>query len=206
VICDNLKEIQPELHAEIYKGQVAWKALQEHYTGMGEGVEKESVSNLLADLATAVVDLQQVDNMNLQTRYGGGLIIRNSYNVQRIIRSTSTLIGAVANALALRVAAAQQLQTMEAAQAIQRAIGRTMEDTAEQVGKAMVKSAEMSQEMVRNVESLQRSCDHFDLAAQALAAVCDETIKIAGQASNALGSMNERLQVRASAVEARRRQ
>ncbi|MBT8338869.1 MAG: tellurite resistance protein, partial [Desulfatitalea sp.] len=53
VICDNLKELQPGLHAEIYKGQVIWKGLQDFYLAMDDGIEKENVSNLLADLATA---------------------------------------------------------------------------------------------------------------------------------------------------------
>jgi hypothetical protein len=157
---------------------------------------------LTADLATAVVDNQQLDNMNLQTRYGGGLTIRNARHVGRVIRSTSTLLGGVAGALAVRAAAAQQLQTMQIADMMQDAIGQTMVDTAEQVGKTVVASAQQAARMDKNIAFLQEACNKYEFAAQALTQVCANTIKVAGMSTNKLNEMNALLRSRADAATA----
>jgi uncharacterized protein YaaN involved in tellurite resistance len=204
IICDNLKEAQFPLQEDIYLGQLQWKLLSEHLGAMEDGLAKENVQYLLADLAAAVVSLQEVDNLNLQTRYGGSLIIRNSNNVRRVIRSTNTLVGSVAAALAVRTAAARQLQTQEVARQIQEGIHKTMEDTSQKVGEAIVKSAEINQQMMVNIDSLKKSCEHFDFAAQKLSEVCGETVKIATMASNAMNEMNDKLRSRANAADSMR--
>ena len=204
VICDNLKEAQNPLQEDIYLGQLQWKLLSEHMVTMTDGMSKENVGYLLADLAAATVSLQEVDNLNLQSRYGGALVIRNSNNVRRVIRSTNTLVGSVAAALAVRAAAARQAQVQNVAKMIQDSVHETMVDTSKKVGEAVVKSAEMNQQMMANIEMLKKSCDNFDFAAQRLTEVCGETVKIATLASNALNDMNARLRSRADAADSMR--
>lgn len=204
VICDNLKEAQAPLQEDIYLGQLQWKLLSEHISTMTDGMAKENVGYLLADLAAATVSLQEVDNLNLQSRYGGALVIRNSNNVRRVIRSTNTLVGSVAAALAVRAAAARQAQVQNVAKMIQDSVHETMVDTSKKVGEAVVKSAEMNQQMMANIEMLKKSCDNFDFAAQRLAEVCGETVKIATLASNALNDMNAKLRSRADAADSMR--
>ena len=204
VICDNLKEAQFPLQEDIYLGQLQWKLLSDHMATMTDGMAKENVGYLLADLAAATVSLQEVDNLNLQSRYGGALVIRNSNNVRRVIRSTNTLVGSVAAALAVRAAAARQVQVQNVAKMIQDSVHETMVDTSEKVGEAVVKSAEMNQQMMANIEMLKKSCDNFDFAAQRLTEVCGETVKIATLASNALNDMNAKLRSRADAADSMR--
>ena len=201
-ICNTLKDCQPPLHEDIYWGQLAWKFIMEKAKAVTDPMAKENITMLTADLATAVVDNQQLDNMNLQTRYGGGLTIRNARHVSRVIRSTSTLLGGVAGALAVRAAAAQQLQTMEVANMMQDAIGKTMVDTADQVGKAVVASAEQAARMDKNIAFLQEACNKYEFAAQALTQVCANTIRVAGMSSNKLNEMNAVLKARADAAAA----
>ncbi|WP_419658852.1 hypothetical protein Dvar_77140 [Desulfosarcina variabilis str. Montpellier] len=201
-ICNTLKDCQPPLHEEIYWGQLAWKAIMEKLESVTDPMARENITMLTADLATAVVDNQQLDNMNLQTRYGGGLTVRNARHVGRVIRTTSTLLGGVAGALAVRAAAAQQMQTMQVANMMQDAIGQTMVDTAEQVGQAVVASAQQAARMDKNIAFLQEACNKYEFAAQALTEVCTNTIKVAGLSSNKLNEMNAVLRSRADAAAA----
>jgi len=202
MICDHLKELQPELQEEIYKAQLIWKGLMSYLEALS-GMAKETVGNLTSDLAMGVVDLQTIDNSNLQTRFGGEMMIRNSRLVRRLVQRTDTILaGSVANALAVRVAAAQQMQTLGHLDTIQESIGKTMVDTSKVVGDAAVKGAEMSQKMAVNITHLQEACDNFEKAADAYSQIAGETVKIATQASNALGTMNERFRARADAMTA----
>jgi hypothetical protein len=201
-ICNTLKDCQPPLHEDIYWGQLAWKSITEKMNSVTDTMARENITMLTADLATAVVDNQQLDNMNLQTRYGGGLTIRNARHVSRVIRTTGTLLGGVAGALAVRAAAAQQLQTMKVADMMQDAIGQTMVDTAEQVGQAVVASAQQAARMDKNIAFLQEACNKYEYAAQALTEVCANTIKVAGLSTNKLNEMNSLLQSRADAAAA----
>jgi hypothetical protein len=201
-ICNTLKDCQPPLHEEIYWGQLAWKTIMEGMEAVSDPMARENITMLTADLATAVVDNQQLDNMNLQTRYGGGLTVRNARHVGRVIRSTGTLLGGVAGALAVRTAAVQQLQTMQMANMMQDAIGQTMVDTAEQVGQAVVASAQQAVRMDKNIAFLQEACNKYEFAAQALTQVCANTIKVAGLSTNKLNEMNAVLRSRADAAAA----
>ena len=206
VICDHLKALQPELQEEIYKAQLIWKGLMTYMEGLS-GMVRETVGNLVSDLAMGVVDLQTIDNSNLQTRFGGEMMIRNSRLVRRLVQRTDTILtGSVANALAVRVAAAQQMQTLGQLDAIQQSIGKTMTDTSRVVGEAAVKGAEMSQKMGVNIEHLQAACDNFEQAADAYAQISGETIKIATQAANALNTMNDRFRARTDAMTAVRQE
>jgi uncharacterized protein YaaN involved in tellurite resistance len=206
VICDHLKELQPELQEEIYKAQLIWKELMAYKEELA-GMAKETVGNLISDLAMGVVDLQTIDNSNLQTRFGGEMIIRNSRLVRRLTQRTDTILtGSVANALAVRVAAAQQMQTLGHLETIQESIGKTMTDTSRVVGEASVKGAEMSQKMGVNIAHLQEACNNFEQAADAYAQISAETIKIATQASNALNTMNDRFRARTDAMTAVRQE
>ncbi|UCD31865.1 MAG: toxic anion resistance protein [Desulfobacterales bacterium] len=206
VICDHLKELQPALQEEIYKGQLIWQHLVEYINELA-GSAKESVSILTSDLAMGVIDLQTIDNSNLQTRFGGEMMIRNSRLVRRLMQRTDTILtGSVANALAVRVAAAQQMETLTHLDTIQQSIGKTMVDTSQVVGDAAVKSAEMSQQMGVNIEFLQEACNNYEQAADAYAQICNETIKIATQSSNSLNTMNERFRTRTDAMTSARQE
>ncbi len=202
VICEDMKTVQLPLQEEIYLGQLQWKLLSDELLPTLNGLERESVILHLSDLVSSVTSLQQVDNINLQTRYGGALLVRNSRNVRRVIRSTNTLVGSVAGVLAVRLAAVRQVQIQEMAKAIQDGVYETLEDAAKQTGKAVVKSAQMNMEMVEGMKRLEDSCKHFDLAAKALTEVCSETIKVGAMVSNKLNVMNESLQARADAAHA----
>jgi uncharacterized protein YaaN involved in tellurite resistance len=206
VICDHLKELQPALQEEIYKGQLIWKSLMGYINELS-GPVKESIGNLTSDLAMAIIDLQTIDNSNLQTRFGGEMMIRNSRLVRRLIQRTDTILtSSVANALAVRVAAAQQMETLSHLDTIQQSIGKTMVDTSEVVGDSAIKSAEMSQRMGVNIQFLQEACANYEQAADAYAQICSETIKVATQSSNALNTMNEKFRERTDAMSSARQE
>ncbi|MCG8549768.1 MAG: toxic anion resistance protein [Desulfobacterales bacterium] len=206
-ICDALKEIQPALQEQIYLGQLIWEKLSAHLETVDDPRVKEALTTLTSDLAMAVVDLQTIDNSNLQTRFGGEMMVRNSHLVQRLVQRTDMILAtAVKNALAVRVAAEQQLDTLKHLDMVQQAAAETMTDTAKVIGDAAVKGAKMSQSMTVNIEALEEACNTYEQAFEAYAAISKETISIASQSSNALGVMNERFRARTDALTSRRRE
>ncbi len=204
-ICDSLKEIQPKLQEDIYKGQLIWKKLSDHLATITDPREKEAITTLLSDLAMAVVDLQTIDNSNLQTRFGGEMMVRNSHLVQRLVQRTDMILAtAVKNALAVRVAAEQQMETMQHLEMVQNAAAETMKDTAKVIGAAAIKGAKMSQGMTVNIAALEEACQTYETAFDAYTEICKETINVATQSSNALGTMNDRFRSRTDALTSRR--
>jgi len=204
-ICDSLKEIQPKLQEEIYLGQIIWKKLMEHLKTIEDPRAKEALTTLTSDLAMAVVDLQTIDNSNLQTRFGGEMMVRNSHLVRRLVQRTDMILStAVKNALAVRVAAEQQMETMQHLDMVQKAAAETMKDTANVIGNAAIKGAKMSQSMTVNIEALEEACQTYEQAFETYALISQETINIATQSSNALGTMNDRFRARTDALTARR--
>lgn len=205
-ICDTLKEIQPRLQERIYLGQVIWQKLMEHMQSVEDPRIKEALTTLTSDLAMAVVDLQTIDNSNLQTRFGGEMMVRNSHLVRRLVQRTDMILStAVKNALAVRVAAEQQMETLEHLDMVQQAAAETMKDTAKVIGNAAIKSAKMSQSMTVNIEALEEACQTYEQAFETYALISQETINIASQSSNALGKMNDRFRSRTDALTARRK-
>jgi len=206
-ICDALKEIQPALQEQIYQGQLIWEKLSTHLDTVDDPRVKEALTTLTSDLAMAVVDLQTIDNSNLQTRFGGEMMVRNSHLVQRLVQRTDMILAtAVKNALAVRVAAEQQLDTLKHLDMVQQAAAETMTDTAKVIGDAAVKGAKMSQSMTVNIEALEEACNTYEQAFEAYTAISKETISIASQSSNALGVMNERFRARTDALTSRRQE
>ncbi|OGR10872.1 MAG: tellurite resistance protein [Desulfobacula sp. GWF2_41_7] len=206
VICDALKEIQPRLQEQIYLGQVIWQKLMDHLKTVEDPRSKEALTTLTSDLAMAVVDLQTIDNSNLQTRFGGEMMVRNSHLVKRLVQRTDMILStAVKNALAVRVAAEQQMDTLKHLDMVQQAAAETMKDTARVIGDAAVKGAQMSQSMTVNIQALEEACNTYEQAFETFALISRETISIASQSSNALGQMNDRFRARTDALTARRR-
>lgn len=204
-ICDALKDLQPMLQEEIYLGQIIWAKLSDHLQTETDPRNKEALTTLLSDLAMAVVDLQTIDNSNLQTRFGGEMMVRNSHLVKRLVQRTDMILStAVKNALAVRVAAEQQMETLQHLDMVQQAAAETMKDTATVIGNAAVKGAQMSQSMTVNIEALEQACQTYEQAFEAYALISQETINIATQSSNALGQMNDRFRARTDALTARR--
>ncbi len=205
VICDALKEIQPKLQEKIYLGQIIWQKLMDHIGTINDPRDKEALTTLTSDLAMAVVDLQTIDNSNLQTRFGGEMMVRNSHLVKRLVQRTDMILStAVKNALAVRVAAEQQMETMQHLDMVQQAAAETMKDTATVIGNAAIKGAKMSQSMTVNIEALEEACQTYEQAFETYALISQETIDIASQSSNALGKMNDRFRARTDALTARR--
>lgn len=204
-ICDNLKEIQPRLQEKIYLGQIIWQKLMAHIETVQDPRAKEALITLTSDLSMAVVDLQTIDNANLQTRFGGEMMVRNSHLVKRLVQRTDMILStAVKNALAVRVAAEQQVETMQHLDMVQKSAAETMKDTASVIGQAAVKGAKMSQSMTVNIDALEAACNTYEQAFETYALISQETINIASQSSNALGEMNERFRKRTDALTARR--
>ncbi len=205
VICDSLKEIQPRLQEQIYLGQVIWQKLMDHVKTVNDIRIKEALTTLTSDLAMAVVDLQTIDNSNLQTRFGGEMMVRNSHLVKRLVQRTDMILStAVKNALAVRVAAEQQMDTLKHLDMVQQAAAETMKDTARVIGNAAIKSAQMSQSMTVNIQALEEACNTYEQAFETFALISQETINIASQSSTALGKMNDRFRARTDALTARR--
>jgi len=205
IICDTLKEIQPKLQEQIYLGQIIWQKLMEYLETVQDPRIKEALTTLTSDLAMAVVDLQTIDNSNLQTRFGGEMMVRNSHLVRRLVKRTDMILStAVKNALAVRVAAEQQMETMQHLDMVQQAAAETMKDTAKVIGNAAIKGAKMSQSMTVNIEALEEACQTYEQAFETYALISQETINIASQSSNALGKMNERFRARTDALTSRR--
>ncbi|WP_321494948.1 toxic anion resistance protein [uncultured Desulfobacter sp.] len=206
-ICDALKEIQPALQEQIYLGQLIWEKLTAHLDTVDDPRINEALTTLTSDLAMAVVDLQTIDNSNLQTRFGGEMMVRNSHLVQRLVQRTDMILStAVKNALAVRVAAEQQMDTLKHLDMVQQAAAETMADTAKVIGDAAVKGAKMSQSMTVNIQALEEACNTYEQAFDAYTAISKETISIASQSSNALGVMNERFRARTDALTSRRQE
>ncbi len=204
-ICDTLKEIQPRLQEQIFLGQIIWQKLMDHLGTINDPKNKEALTTLTSDLAMAVVDLQTIDNSNLQTRFGGEMMVRNSHLVRRLVQRTDMILStAVKNALAVRVAAEQQMETLQHLDMVQQAAAETMKDTAKVIGNAAIKGAKMSQSMTVNIEALEEACQTYEQAFETYALISQETINIASQSSNALGKMNDRFRARTDALTARR--
>ncbi len=207
VICDSLKELQPMLQEQIFLGQVIWKKLMDHIQEENDPRIKEALTTLTSDLAMAVVDLQTIDNANLQTRFGGEMMVRNSHLVQRLVQRTDLILAtAVKNALAVRVAAEQQMDTLRHLDMVQQAAAQTMKDTAKVIGDTAVKSAQMGQSMTVNIQALEEACQTYEKAFETYAMISRETVAIASQSSTALGEMNERFRARTDALTARRQE
>lgn len=205
IICDTLKDIQPRLQEKIFAGQLIWKKLQDYLPQITDPRIKEALTTLCSDLAMAVVDLQTIDNSNLQTRFGGEMMVRNSHLVRRLVQRTDMILStAVKNALAVRVAAEQQMETMQHLDMVQQAAAETMKDTAKVIGDAAIKGAKMSQSMTVNIDALEEACQTYEKAFETYALICEETINIASQSSNALGQMNEKFRARTDALTSRR--
>ncbi len=206
-ICDSLKEIQPKLQEKIFLGQMIWKKLMDHIETVDDARAKEALTTLTSDLAMAVVDLQTIDNSNLQTRFGGEMMVRNSHLVKRLVQRTDMILStAVKNALAVRVAAEQQMETLNHLDMVQQAAAETMKDTANVIGNAAIKGAQMSQSMTVNIQALEEACQTYEQAFETYAQISKETISIASQSSNALGEMNDRFRSRTDALTARRQE
>jgi len=206
VICDALKEIQPRLQEQIYMGQVIWQKLMDHLKTVEDPRINEALTTLTSDLAMAVVDLQTIDNSNLQTRFGGEMMVRNSHLVKRLVQRTDMILStAVKNALAVRVAAEQQMDTLKHLDMVQQAAAETMKDTARVIGDAAIRGAQMSQSMTVNIQALEEACNTYEQAFETFALISRETISIASQSSNTLGQMNDRFRARTDALTARRR-
>ena len=204
-ICDALKDLQPRLQEQIYLGQLIWEKLVAHTETVEDPRMKEALTTLTSDLAMAVVDLQTIDNSNLQTRFGGEMMVRNAHLVQRLVQRTDMILStAVKNALAVRVAAEQQMETLQHLDMVQQAAAETMTDTAKVIGDAAVKGAKMSQSMTVNIQALEEACNTYEQAFDTYAQISRETIDIASQSANALGEMNERFRARTDALTARR--
>lgn len=204
-ICDTLKEIQPRLQEQIFLGQLIWEKLMAHIETVEDPRAQEALTTLTSDLAMAVVDLQTIDNSNLQTRFGGEMMVRNAHLVQRLVQRTDMILStAVKNALAVRVAAEQQMDTLRHLDMVQKAAAETMTDTATVIGDAAVKGAKMSQSMTVNIQALEEACSTYEQAFDTYALISRETISIASQSSSALGEMNERFRARTDALTARR--
>jgi len=207
MISDQLKAVQPLLQEDIYLGQLIWKLLVEFMGTQTDAMAKEAVQNLTSDLAMGVVDLQTIDNMNLQTRFGAEQLIRNARITVRLVdRTCTTLRGAVANALGVRAAAVQQMRTQQFVEAVQESIEETMIDTAEQIGEHTVKSAQMQQKMTVSIDKIEQACNIYEQAVDAYTAITGETIKIAAESSNRLSSINDRFRARADAMTGGRQQ
>ncbi|MCP3943599.1 MAG: tellurite resistance protein [Desulfobacteraceae bacterium] len=204
-ICDSLKEIQPRLQEKIFLGQIIWEKLMDHTKTVEDPRIKEALTTLTSDLAMAVVDLQTIDNSNLQTRFGGEMMVRNSHLVRRLVQRTDMILStAVKNALAVRVAAEQQMETLQHLDMVQQSAAETMKDTAKVIGAAAIKGARMSQSMTVNIQALEEACNSYEEAFETYALISKETINIASQSSTALGKMNERFRARTDSLTARR--
>ena len=205
-ICDALKALQPRLQEKIFIGQLIWERLMAYSETVEDPRAKEALTTLTSDLAMAVVDLQTIDNANLQTRFGGEMMVRNSHLVQRLVQRTDMILStAVKNALAVRVAAEQQMEALSQLDMVQQAAAETMTDTATVIGDAAVKGAKMSQSMTVNIQALEEACATYEKAFDTYAAISKETIGIASQSSTALGQMNEKFRARTDALTARRK-
>ena len=204
-ICDSLKSIQPQLQEQIFLGQLIWNKLSDRLNSQEDPRIQEAITTLASDLAMAVVDLQTIDNSNLQTRFGGEMMVRNAQLVKRLVQRTDMILStAVKNALAVRVAAEQQMETLRHLDMVQKAAADTMKDTAKVIGNAAIKGAQMSQSMTVNIDALEEACQTYEKAFETYTAISRETIAIATQSSNAMGEMNEKFRARTDALTGRR--
>lgn len=203
-LADNLAATQEQLQADVYLGQLMAEGLTREVAAAGPD-RREALSQLLADLSMKIVDLQTIDNLNLQSRTAAEQLIRNARLIgDNINRINGVLATSVINALAVRAAAVQQAQTLAMMNDIQRAIGETMVDTAQTLGKTSDQLARMSQSSVVDLKYLEQACAEYERMVESYAAIRDDTTRAAAETSRRLGELNTGLRRRADALGASR--
>lgn len=200
-IADGLKDTQSGLQRAIYFGQMLWNRLKEVAGDMGDPVAATSVTNLISDLSMQVVDLQTIDNLNLQSRAGAEQLIRNGRHIQNNIRRITTfLTSAVATALAVRAAAAQQASTMRVMQDIRQSVSKTMEDTAKSIRSSSKEAAEMQQKTLVDMDGLERACNDYIAMFEEQDEIRKKTEAIARETSKRVGKLSDTLRGRVDAL------
>ena len=147
------------------------------------------------------MDLQTIDNLNLQSRAGAEQLIRNGRHIQNNIRRITTcLTSAVATALAVRAAAAQQASTMRVMQDIRQSVSKTMEDTAKSIRSSSKEAAEMQQKTLVDMDGLERACNEYIAMFEEQDEIRKKTEAIARETSKRVGKLSDPLRGRVDAL------
>jgi uncharacterized protein YaaN involved in tellurite resistance len=191
-IADRLFNTQQDLLRAAYSGQLLWGALNEGRTMETDPARAQALQTIVNDLAVQVVDIQTVDAVNTQSRMAAEVLIGNCQKiVQAVNRVTNVLLPAVSVNLAVKAAARQQLELIQAVQETSRAAEQTIVDTAKDTRKAVVSMQKMMGEALINPAALETACNEFVSMADEIAKIQSETESKARETSRALSTVAE---------------
>jgi uncharacterized protein YaaN involved in tellurite resistance len=186
-IADRLFETQQDLLRAVYSGQLLWAALNEGRALETDPVRSQALQTIVNDLAVQVVDLQTVDTVNTQSRMAAEVLVGNCQKiVQGVNRVTNVLLPAVSTNLAVKAAARQQLDLVQAVQEISRAAEQTIMETAKDTRTAVVSMQKMMSEGLINPAALESACQEFVTMIDEIAQIQRETEGKARETSRAL--------------------
>lgn len=193
LIANRLADAQDDLEEAAYTGQLIWQALNEARANETDPVRVQALKFLVNDLGVKVVDLQTVNQLNMQSRMGSETLINNCRGIQTLVgRVSNRLLPAVKTALMVKAASQQQLELAQMSAAIGDAAGKTMADTAEQVGEASVQIARLNAEALVQIEELERAFEAYEKADAEITEITEQAEKNARAISNRLGVLNQR--------------
>jgi uncharacterized protein YaaN involved in tellurite resistance len=204
-MANHLADMQDDLQEAAYQGQLIWEELSRHLATETDLVRKQSLTYLVNDLATKVIDLQMVDQLNTQSRMGAETLINNCRGIQTLVnRVTNTLLPSVMNALAAKAAGAQQAQLVAAARGIGAAAGDTIAATAKDIGNTSVAIAKMNTEGMVDIAKLEEAQASYEEMQQQLDMVIAQAEQNARGLSNRLAVLNARSRDRVDPLAAAR--
>lgn len=203
---NHLADTQDVLREATYQGQLIWGGLSTPLGQETDPVRKQALTYLVNDLATKVIDLQTVDQLNIQARMGAETLINNCRGVQTVVnRVTNSLLPSVMNALSVKAGGVQQAQLVASARGIGQAAGDTIAQTAREIGQVSVDIARMNTESLVDVGKLEEACAEYEKMQVEIDRIVTEAEQNARGISNRLSTLNERMRGRADPLTAARR-
>lgn len=205
-VANHLADAQEGLQEAAYQGQLIWAGLNMGRVHETDLVRQQSLSYLIGDLATVVVDLQAIDQLNIQSRMGAETLYNNCRGIQVLVsRVTNTLLPSVMTALAVKAAATQQAQLVAAARGIGQAASDTIAQTAKDIGRVSVDIAKMNTESLVDLDKLEEASAAYEAMQAELNAVFATAERNARGISNRLSILNDKMRDRTDPLTAARR-
>jgi uncharacterized protein YaaN involved in tellurite resistance len=205
-VANHLADTQANIQEAAYLGQLIWQGLSDGLAKEADPVRKQALMYLVNDIATRVVDLQTIDQLNIQSRMGAETLINNCRGIQTLVgRVTNVLLPSVMTALAVKAAGAQQASLAAHAKAIGHAAGETIAQTAGEIGRVSVDIAKMNTEALIDLNKLEEAAASYERMQQELDTVVREAERNARGITNRMSALNERMRERADPLTAARR-
>lgn len=205
-VANQLADAQDAMLEATYLGQLIWEGLNAARQTETDPVRKQSLDYLTTDLGMAVVDLQTIDQLNIQSRMGAETLIKNCRGIQQLVgRVTDILLPSVQTALAVKAAAAQQASLAQHSRDIMAASGEVIAQTAQDIGRVSVDVARMNTEAMVDLDKLAEAAAAYEQAQAQLDTIMAEAEMNARGISNRMAALNERMRDKADPMTRARR-